>query len=385
MPNVLVTDAQMRSSLAVIRSLGKKGINVTAAEETLFATSFFSKYCKHRVVYPSPVKHQKEFISYMLELVEKTHYEVLIPMVDVCSMPIVEHEKEFSEYTIIALPDRQTFIKAYNKANTLRIAMKNGIPCPKTYFIDARCELEDIANELDYPVIIKPQVGFGSRGFRLCKNKEELVAKYKEVYAEHSSLLIQEYIPNGGEIGVYTLFDHDSNPCALSVQERLRSYPVGGGPSTLRRTIKNVEVAEMAFKLLKIIGWFGVAMVEFRVDPRDGIPKLMEVNPRFWGSLQLSILSGVDFPYLLYKLVTDGEVESNLDYKEGVVCRWMLPGDILWFLSAPNKIGNLREFCRFRTNYDIISLKDLGPTFGFMLATARYLFDKGMWKFVLRR
>jgi hypothetical protein len=74
-----------------------------------------------------------------------------------------------------------------------------------------------------------------------------------------------------------------------------------------------------------------------------------------------------------------------MDYKEGVKCRWMLPGDILWFFSAPDKIGNLRDFCRFKTNYDIISLKDPGPTFGFMFAVARYMFDKELWKFIIRK
>ena len=126
-------------------------------------------------------------------------------------------------------------------------------------------------------------------------------------------------------------------------------------------------------------------MVEFKTDPRDNQPKLMEVNPRWWGSLQLSILSGVDFPYLLYKLVTEGDVEPVLDYKVGVRCRWLLPGDILWFLSAPSKFYNLPRFLRFERNDDIISRQDLGPTFGFLLASLRFAFDKDMWKFVVRR
>jgi len=131
--------------------------------------------------------------------------------------------------------------------------------------------------------------------------------------------------------------------------------------------------------------WSGVGMVEFRIDERDGSLKLMEVNPRFWGSLQLSILSGVDFPYMLYRLFMDGDVEPILDYKEEVYCRWLLPGDILWFLNAPNKLKNLNKFLRWDTQDDIISREDIGPTFGFFVATVRYIFDIEMWKFVLRR
>jgi predicted ATP-grasp superfamily ATP-dependent carboligase len=130
--------------------------------------------------------------------------------------------------------------------------------------------------------------------------------------------------------------------------------------------------------------WRGVAMVEFRIDPRDNTPKLMEVNPRFWGSLHLSILSGVDFPHMLYKLEKEGDVSPVMDYRAGVKCRWLLPGDILWYASSPGKIKNLPRFLEI-TNDDIMSLDDPGPTFGFALATMRYMFDLNMWKFILRK
>ena len=385
---VLVTDAQMRSSLAVIRSLGKKGLEVTAGEETMFATGFFSKYCKRRLVYPSPKKSEEEFVNWLLKTLKREDYEVLFPVADATLGPIVEHEEEISEYTTIALPPRKIFMKAYDKGITLKIAMKIGVPCPTTYFIEDLDELKSLSRELEYPVIIKPRIGSGRRGVEVCNSPEELIASYCKISAEYGKLLIQEYIPHGGEFGVYTLFNFNSEPRALTVQRRIRSYPVSGGPSTLRETIKNEkteEAVEIAFKLLKALGWVGVAMVEFRIDPRDNTPKLMEINPRFWGSLQLSILAGVDFPYLLYKMLTEGDVEPVLDYKVGVRCRWLLPGDILWFLSAPNKLKNLPEFLKFRTNYDILSWDDPGPALGFMLATARYLFDREMWKFVLRR
>jgi predicted ATP-grasp superfamily ATP-dependent carboligase len=384
-PKVFVTDAQMRSSLAVIRSLGRKGLEVTGGEETRFTTGFFSKFCEHSVVYPTTKKDEDKFVTYMKELVNDNEYDVIFPMTDDTVIPIVKHKKEFSKHTIVPFPDYEILVNAIDKSKTLRVAMENGIPCPETHFINTLSDLEEIRNNLSYPIIIKPAKGYGARGVALCKSEEDLEHKSKEVFATHGPLLAQEYIPHGDELGVYALFNFDSEPRAVTVQRRIRSYPVSGGPSTLRESIKNPKLVEIAFKLLKILDWQGVAMVEFRVDPRDNTPKLMEINPRFWGSLQLSIFSGVDFPYLLYKLVTEGDIEPVMDYKRGVKCRWMLPGDIFWFLSAPNKIGNLREFCRFRTNYDIISLEDPGPTFGFMLATVRYLFDREMWKFIIRK
>lgn len=386
MPEILVTDAQMRNSLAIIRSLGEKGFNITAGEETKFATGFHSKYCNHHIVYPSPEKNSQKFVEYMLKIVKNNHYDAIFPVTGYTTMAMAKHKVDFSKYTIVPLPDYEILIKAEDKAQTLQIAMENDIPCPKTYFVDKPVDLEDIKDKIEYPVIIKPRISTGSRGIVLCKSSNELVTKYKQIYREYGSSLVQEYIPQGGdEIGVYTLFNFDSEPRALCVQRRIRSYPISGGPSTLRETIKNQKLVKIAFKLLKTMRWQGVAMVEFKIDPRDNTAKLMEINPRFWGSLQLSILSGVDFPYLLYKLATERDIKPVLDYKEGVKCRWLLPGDILWFLSSPNKIKNLPEFIKFgNMDYDILSWEDPGPTLGFMIATLRYLFDRDMWESIVR-
>jgi predicted ATP-grasp superfamily ATP-dependent carboligase len=114
----------------------------------------------------------------------------------------------------------------------------------------------------------------------------------------------------------------------------------------------------------------------------------MEINPRFWGSLQLSILSGVDFPYLLYKMAVNGDVDPVTDYPEGVRCRWLLPGDILHFLTNPNRFKMNPSFFNFSKNNrhdDLISWKDPGPTFGFFIIALINIFSIKMWKHVFFR
>ena len=310
------------------------------------------------------------------------HYQAIFPVTDETIVPIAKHKEEFSKYTLIPPPDYETLAKAMDKAQTIRIAQENDIACPKTYLVDNIKEVEAI----QFPVVIKPRSSSGSRGLTLCQSVEELSSSYPKVIAAYGPCMIQEYIPPGSEeLGVYALLNFNSELRAATVQKRLRSYPVSGGPSTLRETVNRPELVEIALRLLKALRWSGVAMVEFKIDPRDNKPKLMEVNPRWWGSLQLSILSGVDFPYLLYKLITEGDIEPVLNYRVGVRCRWMLPGDILWFFSAPGKLRNLPKFLKFEHNDDIISWKDLGPTLGFLLASARFAFDRDMWKFVIRK
>ncbi|WP_292385213.1 ATP-grasp domain-containing protein [Methanoculleus sp. UBA430] len=363
-------------------------MDVTAGEETRYATGAFSRYCNRRLVYPSPKRKEEQFIEYLLETLRSTETDAIFPVADACLKPIIDHEEEISRYTQIALPPRDIFMKGYDKGVTLRIALDNGIPCPRTFFPENPDDAARIAGEIDYPVVVKPRVSSGRRGVRVCRDPETLIQAYAASASEFGPVVIQEFIPYGGELGVYTLLNERSELRAVTVQRRIRSYPISGGASTLRETIKDERsqaATEIALHLLKAMRWSGVAMVEFRIDARDGSLKLMEVNPRFWGSLHLSILSGVDFPYLLYQMLRDGDVEPVPDYQEGVECRWLLPGDILWYLSAPKTWQNLKEFLRFNTPDDILSLHDPGPTLGFVLATARYALDSEMWRFVLRR
>lgn len=383
MPKVLVLDAQMRNSLVIIRSLGEKKFFVAAGEDTRFATGFFSKYCRKIIVYPNPSKFPEKFIGFILDIVKRERYDMVIPVTNSTVIPLVKNRDLFSEYTTIPYPDYNLLIKAIDKELTLKAAIETKVPHPFTYFCD---DLEEIdVKSLVFPIILKPRSGFGSHGVTQCNSLEELIRKYPIIKKNYGPLLIQDYIPFGGEIGVYTIFDSNSEPISVTVQKRLRSYPISGGPSTLRKTVDDDNLIEISFQLLRSMKWIGLAMVEFRIDKRDGLPRLMEINPRFWGSLQLSILAGADFPYILYKLMSGGSIHHDLNYKKEVYCRWLLPGDVLWLLNAPKTWKTLKSFIFSSVNDDIISLTDPGPILGFFVATIRYLFDKEMWNFILKK
>ena len=87
------------------------------------------------------------------------------------------------------------------------------------------------------------------------------------------------------------------------------------------------ELVQKSYEMLRAVGWQGVAMVEFKVDRRDGRPKLMEVNGRFWGSLQLPVDAGMNFPLLLYRAAAGEKIIPQFDYKIAVKHRWFL-GDL---------------------------------------------------------
>jgi predicted ATP-grasp superfamily ATP-dependent carboligase len=408
--SVLVTDGHWRKTLALVRSLGGKGVRVTVGERTFLNTSFFSKYCSRRIVYPSPRRYPDQFIEFILKEIKKNHYDCLFPMEEETLLLLAKHQSEISKYTYLLIPDLKKIEFVRDKGNLIQFAETHGIPTPKTSHYPLslfpspsrgkgrvgvpRHQGEKVNLELDFdsipiPAVIKPRISSGSFGIAYVKRREDLVPLYQRVHERYPFPLIQEWIPDGGGIfGFSALFDGASNMKAAFIHRKLRMYPVQGGPSTLREGVEHPQIMELGFSLLKSLNWKGVAMVEFKVDPRDGIPKLMEVNPRFWGSLHLAVVSGVDFPYLILKMARGERFEPVLHYTVGKRCRWLLFGDILHFIKNPNRFHLRPSFFHFfepDTSYDIISKEDPLPVLGAMATFFTFLYDPEMKRFLERR
>lgn len=397
---VLVTDGHFRKTLAVVRSLGQKGVKVTVGETTPLNTSFFSKYCSKRLVYPSPRRHSDLFIEFLLREIKKNPYECLFPMEEETLLLMAKYRSEISKYTYLLIPDLKKIEFVRDKGNLVRFAEAHGIPVPKTYeFSSGQLSptLIPVSNRNDLPhqgresegYVIKPRISSGSYGIAYVKKREDLTSFYQSIHRRYPFPLIQEYIPDGaGTFGFSALFDEASNVRAAFVHRKLRMYPVQGGPSTLREGVEHPQIMELGLSLLKALNWVGIAMAEFKVDPRDGVPKLMEINPRFWGSLQLAIFSEVDFPYLILKMAKGERFDPIVRYPVGRRSRWLLFGDILHFLSNPRRFRLQPSFFRFfepRTCDDMISMDDPLPIIGALATFFTFLYDPEMKRFLERR
>ena len=385
-PKILILDAMWNKTLAAVRSLGRRGFYLAVGEKTMFATAIFSRYCSRRLIYPSPLSKPDEFLDWLLNEVKRNNYDMVLPTELETQQIILRNRKELEKYTRVPFADYALTANVQNKAWLMKYAETNGYPCPKTYFIESgeNSQLSALCSIIEYPLVIKPRESSGSRGIIYVKKPSEFPAALKKVQDRYPLPIVQEYIPHGGAYGVGALFNRNSEPKAAFVYKRLREYPVTGGPSTLRESVKNDEIKEIALNLLKSLKWTGIAMVEFRVDARDGRPKLMEINPRFWGSLQLAIISGMDFPYLLYKMAVDGDIEPVWDYRVGVRCRWLIPGDILHFICNPQRLRLTPSFFTRTDGDDIISAADPMPLVGRLSSVLTFLSDRDMRKLFFR-
>jgi predicted ATP-grasp superfamily ATP-dependent carboligase len=378
---ILITDAQSRQALAAARSLGKAGLRVLVADSERITIAGCSRFTAQSFVLPHPVREEAAFMSRVEEIVRKNNVAMILPMTDRSLIALARHRENFPSVRL-PFPDLDTVMKARDKSRTMDVARSMDVPVPATRTIRTT---EDLANVPPLPVMIKPTEGSGSRGIRIVRTAGQWHAEGRTALAR-GPFLAQDILPReGAEIGCYLLCDEQSRVVAHLLQKRIRSFPARGGPSTLRETVHDERILRLSRELLEKIRWKGPAMVEWKIDTRDGTPKLLEINPRFWGSLEGTIAAGVDFPLLTYRTFTGNAPASSPSYGDGVRSRWFFPGDLLWLLSSPT-FRHLKEFfSACLAHDDVWAWTDPLPFFGtFLIALLQVLHPRHRAYFLKR-
>ena len=375
MKSVLILDANKRSALAVTRSLGKHGIRVFTADESVSSLSGSSRYSSLYFQHPSARNEEEKFISAIHEFCLKHRIDILMPVTELTSGLLLAQRKLFQK-TILPFADLETVNTLANKCKLISLAKNLNIPIPPSLEINAGSFPGKEISNREFPLVLKPGVswlktdsGWIHASVHVSGSEHEALRLVAEDPAfQNHNYLLQEYVAGHGE-GIFAVYNH-GDPIAFFAHKRLREKPLDGGVSVLSESADiNPTLLKYAKKILDHVSWHGIAMIEFRVD--DENIYLMEVNTRFWGSLQLAIDSGVDFPWLLYQVACGEKVVKIDDYKKGKRLRWLV-GDIKWlFLMLKDKkwpfdrkIMAVISFFTphpFITRFEINRLSDLSP------------------------
>lgn len=320
---VLVLGASPRISLSIARSLQRRGIPVDIASFQPEERDISSRAIRafHRL--PARQKDPEGFAAAMLALVREQEYDLILAAGDPALAVLAELYDELSPLLHVGCPQPRAVERVLNKSLTLETAEQCGIRAPFSCRIATVEELHSVAPQLSFPVVVKPEKK-GASTFPVFYYKT--LSELRSALKSHNwgSVLLQEYCAGVG-MGVEILI-HNGECVARFQHRRLREAPATGGVAVLAVSEEiDPELFRSAMTLLRALEWEGVAMVEFRVDRETGATALMEVNGRFWGSVSLPIMAGVDFPFYYWQLFHGEQPRPPDPYRVGLRWRWF-PG-----------------------------------------------------------
>ena len=378
---ILVTDSDTRSALAVVRSLSRAGHDVFVAGDHDPSLASASRHCRGFVLSPHPGHDPAGFVQSIVEAAATRKVELVVPTTEITTLLLTRHRDRLPHGCRLPFPDADTVANASNKAWVIRLATELGVPVPRTVVVESASQAVQV--DFPYPVVLKParsrvqtDAGWLSMGVSYAEDPADLRKALLALPEQAFPVLLQERIVGPGK-GLFACFD-EGRPVALFAHRRLREKPPSGGVSVLCESAPLDPVAaDHGVRLLTRIQWQGVAMVEFKQDSRDGSLRLMEINARFWGSLQLAVDAGVDFPRILADVASGQAPPLPGPYAVGVRSRW-LAGDLDALLmvltrsrqqldlptSHPGRLATLAGFLDPRggnLNFEIERWDDMGP------------------------
>ncbi len=316
----LVLDGDTRAALAIVRSLGRRGIGVTVASVEDVSLAGCSRWCSARAVYPCPRSSPAAFGGWLVSALSSMPDAVLYTASDVTTSIVSRYRESLPSSVQENLPPRLSLDIALDKSATIDLARALGVPGPKSRIIERGATIK--LSGWDYPVAVKSAQSDAPYrpATTFARDANELGLALADVLRESPRALVQEMIPGEGT-AIFALFDR-GKPVATFAHRRVIEKPPWGGVSVLCESIEpRPETLSRALRLLEELHWHGVAMVEFKASAL-GEPCLMEINPRFWGSLELAVRAGVDFPYLAFQLAR-GET-PHVDAPRRAVNRWVI-------------------------------------------------------------
>ena len=305
-PPALVVDVGWVNGLAAVRSLGRAGIPVLALDHRASALGFRSRYALP-LLCPDPGVEEEAFVSFVAELgallpsrapVFPTHDEPLAAL--------ARGRGRLGDRFAYPFPPTEALAAIATKRGQLERAAASGVEIPRTAYPASARAARDAANELGYPVVVKPSRSegfkrrFGRQAFR-CETAADVERAYAQ--AEEFEPMLQELVPGGDET-LYTLGSYlaaDGEPLGLFCGRKLRQSPPGIGTCRVGEAVWVNEVVDAGLRLLRALDFHGLSQVEFKRDPRDGRYKLMEVNARLWQWHGLASACGVDLPLIAYR------------------------------------------------------------------------------------
>jgi len=378
----LVLGSDSRATLSIVRSLGRGGIEVALGYDRPNSVCKYSRYIKNKILFPNVNSSPSQWLDGLVNHLKEEDYDLVIPANDSTILPLTFDRDRMGKFAKFAIPDENGFNCVYNKILTLRLAEKLKVPYPKTWTIEKLEEIRSISQSLTFPLVIKPSSSKVLRDGVITNLTVKVAHNISELLSHTERLLcfnpvcLQEFV-KGESVGQFLLMEKGDLK-AVFQHKRIHQPDfngVGGGSSYRKSTEVNSTLLDYSLRMLQELKWTGVAMVEYIYNSENKKGYLVEINGRFWGSLPLAIISGVDFPLWLFKMYIERNAHKVVNYQKNIFCR-NIKRDFIWtmqkFKASDNKIyftffllkglfKTLRNIVRSKEHFDELVMDDPLP------------------------
>lgn len=383
----------------ILKSLAQGGFEVNAGDYRSGAPGLYSNRIKDKsrnLVYPNPKIDEESFVQSVLEHIQKYKFDIVLPVNAAEMMALAKRADEVKKYSLfpfenyyklLLLHDKKYFYEVINGILNIDILPRSWSigdkTTPTTEILDKAAltglsfePMQDYSSPNDflnaspkmtYPMIVKTRRATSAVGVYRVHNSNELLTACRELGNE--DIIVQENLIGRG-VGISSLRLTSPELITHFGHKRVREYPISGGASTSREPwdIDNHPSANSLSNLLEKLNWHGVVMFEYKecVNHKGDFEyKLLEANPRFWGSVPLAIANGVDFPILLCRATMKMEIPKIINRKS-VRARIFFSDSLsalLNIVKGRNVGYNLRDYINFTNLYlDDIDFNDIPAT-----------------------
>ena len=359
--HVLITDGNERAALAAARSLVRAGHSVCVTADTRLSLAGVSRGARSHLLATDPFTHPADYAAELGSISRQQRSTVMLPMTDASIEAVLEHRGALPEGVVLPFPDLATYRTASDKARLLTLARDCGYGVPETRVVATPGDCDAAVRDDFFPAVVKPHRSVvtvaGVRrklGVTPVSNAVECRRALAALPAAAFPVLLQRRVSGLGE-GFFAL-RWGGRTIATFAHRRLREKPPSGGVSVYRESIAPDDaLVGPGLRLLDALDWQGVAMIECKREHETGRHVVMEINGRFWGSLQLAVDAGVDFPSLLVRCAAGERVPEVRDYHVGVRSRWFW-GDVdhlyLSLRAGGSRLRSLIAFLRMSPRRD---------------------------------
>lgn len=367
--SVLILDADGTQTLPIAESLHKYDCIIHGFYNHKLSYGYGTRYIEFKKLVN--FSSEKDYVENVLNYIGEFHISVVFPMSDRTAAVVSKYKSRIDGKSHVVIPGYKTFCLGYDKNSLMRICLESGVPHP--YSIDLRDKrLEDIDTAI-FPALIKPNITTGGRGMTLVHSLKEFKEKYPDIERRYGDCHLQEFIQGGGrQIKVQLFVNEKSELLYWSVLHKQRFYPENGGSSSCNETILDECVVRNCFKVLQNIHWIGFADFDLIEDTKDGILKIMEINPRVPACVKSAIKSGTDYARIYVDFALGRPMKEYIS-QSGYKLRH-IGFEILWFFQSKSRFTAKPSWFHFfghKMYYQDFSLKDPLPFLYGTLANIR--------------